>query len=460
MKQLLYFVSRPVQQWMSHNPLGRRLAHGAFWTLLGTVASRVLAIPVSVILARWMGPSHYGELGVINNSVDLFIVFAGFGLGLTATKHVAELRATDPERAGRILALSTVTAGFTATITAIVLYVAAPYLAAHTLNAPQLTGSLRIGSLILLLAAINGAQQGALYGFEAYRTTAKIQAIVGLLNLPFSLIGYWADGLNGVLWGMVASRGADWFLRRLALLEESRKSGVPLRLQGWTQELHVLWKYSVPALLSGVMVAPVNWICAAMLVNQPKGYAQMGIYNAANQWYGALLFLPTVLGSGLLPLLSERMGNKDSHSSGKVLLFMLRLNAVIVLPAAFLGSALSPWIMRLYGPAYAHGWSTLVAVLFTAAIFAVLIPVGDVIAASGRMWTGMVMNAGWAAVFIASTLLLVHRGAFGLGLARLLAYLAHATWTIAFAWLLIARAKSAERKQMSSSIVPAETSAI
>src|SRR5579883_204473 len=158
MKQIFYFVSRPVQQWMSHNPLGRRLAHGAFWTLLGTVASRVLAIPVSVILARWMGPSHYGELGVINNSVDLFIVFAGFGLGLTATKHVAELRATDPERAGRILALSNVTAGFTATITAIVLYVAAPYLAAHTLNAPQLTGSLRIGAIILLLAAINGAQ--------------------------------------------------------------------------------------------------------------------------------------------------------------------------------------------------------------------------------------------------------------------------------------------------------------
>ncbi|HZU10239.1 MAG TPA: oligosaccharide flippase family protein [Pseudacidobacterium sp.] len=452
MTRFLHLLPRPVQQWMHNNPMGRRLAHGAFWTLLGTIASRVLAIPVSVVLARWMGPSHYGELGVINNSVDLFIVFAGFGLGLTATKHVAELRTTDPERAGRVLALSTVTAGFTATITAVVLYIAAPYLAAHTLNAPQLTGPLRIGSLILLLAAINGAQQGALYGFEAFRTTAKIQAIVGLLNLPFSLIGYWLGGLNGVLWGMVATRGADWLLRRLALLDESRKSGVPLGLKGWTQELHVLWKYSVPALLSGVMVAPVNWVCAAMLVNQPKGYAQMGIYNAANQWYGALLFLPTVLGSGLLPLLSERMGNKDSHSSGKVLLFMLRLNAVIVLPAAFLGSALSPWIMRLYGPAYAHGWSTLVAVLFTAAVFAVLIPVGDVIAASGRMWTGTVMNAGWAAVFIAGTAVLVHRGAFGLGLARLIAYIAHAIWTIAFAWILITRAKASQQAISSAAI--------
>jgi O-antigen/teichoic acid export membrane protein len=455
MTGLLHILPERIQQWINSIPMGQRLARGAFWTLLGTIASRILSIPASVVLARWMGPSHYGELGIINNSVDLFIVFAGFGLGLTATKHVAELRSTDPKRAGRVLALSTVTAGFTATITAIVLFVAAPYLAAHTLNAPQLTGSLRIGSLILLLAAINGAQQGALYGFEAFRTTAKIQAIVGLLNLPCSLIGYWLGGLNGVLWGMVACRGADWLLRRLALQEESRKSGVPMRLKGWTQELHVLWKYSVPALLSGVMVAPVNWVCAAMLVNQPKGYAQMGIYNAANQWYGALLFLPTVLGSGLLPLLSERMGNKDGHSSGKVLLFMLRLNAVIVLPAALLGAAFSPWIMRLYGPAFEHGWPTLIAVLFTAAIFAVLIPVGDVIAASGRMWMGMVMNAGWAAVFIATTALLVHRGAFGLGIARLVAYIAHAAWTIAFAWLLIARAKSREQKTISTPVMTA-----
>ncbi len=459
MTALSRYLPKPLQQWIHNNPMGQRLARGAFWTLLGTIASRVLSIPVSVILARWMGPSHYGELGVINNSVDLFIVFAGFGLGLTATKHIAEFRTTDPERAGRILALSNVTAGFTATVTAIVLWLAAPYLAMHTLNAPQLTGSLRIGAIILLLAAINGAQQGALYGFGAFRTTARIQAIVALLNLPFSLIGYWLGGLNGVLWGMVATRAADWFLRRMALLKESRNSGVPMGLKGWTRELHVLWKYSIPALLSGVMVAPVNWVCAAMLVNQPRGYAQMGIYNAANQWYGALLFLPTVLGSGLLPLLSERMGHQDSHSSGKVLFFMLRLNAIIVLPAALLGAVLSPWIMRLYGPAFAHGWPTLVAVLFTAAIFAVLIPVGDVIAASGRMWIGMAMNAGWALIFISGTYMFVHRGSFGLSLARLVAYIAHAAWTIAFAWLIIARSRSATKPTISSSPVAAGSEA-
>lgn len=252
---------RRLNAWLDKNPARRRLARGAFWTLAGSVAARLLTIPISVILARWMGPSKYGELGVINSSIDLFIVFAGFGLGLTATKHVAELRQSDPERAGRILALSTVTAGITAAATAIVFFLMAPYLAAHALNAPQLGGPMRISSLVLLLAAINGAQLGGLYGFEAFRATARIQAVIGVINLPLTLVGYWLDGLNGIVWSMVACRSVDWLLRRLALMDAAKQAGVPFSLRGWTREFPVLWKYSVPALLAGILVAPVNWVC-------------------------------------------------------------------------------------------------------------------------------------------------------------------------------------------------------
>lgn len=449
------FLPRRLNTWLDKNPMRRRLARGAFWTLAGSMAARLLTIPISIILARWMGPSKYGELGVINSSIDLFVVFAGFGLGLTATKHVAELRRSDPERAGRILALSTATAGITAALTAIVFFLMAPYLAAHALNAPHLAGLLRISSLVLFLAAINGAQLGGLFGFEAFRATARIQTIIGLTSLPLTLAGYWLGGLDGIVWSMVACRLVDWLLRRLALISEASQAGVPFRLRGWTKELPVLWRYSVPALLAGILVAPVNWACTAMLVNRPGGYVEMGIFNVANQWYGALLFLPTVLGSGLLPLLSDRLGQKDGHSSLRVVVFMLRMNSLIVLPAVALGALLSPWIMHFYGPAYERGWPTLVVVLLTAGIFAILVPVGDVIAASGRMWAGMAMNGGWAAVFIGSTMLLVHRGAFGLGSARLIAYGAHAIWTVAFAWFLIS--KAARRTSQQNAIPEAPT---
>jgi O-antigen/teichoic acid export membrane protein len=55
-----------------------------------------------------LGKTGYGELGMIQTTVGMFGVFAGFGLGVTATKHVAEFRRSDPARAGRIIGLSSV----------------------------------------------------------------------------------------------------------------------------------------------------------------------------------------------------------------------------------------------------------------------------------------------------------------------------------------------------------------
>ena len=62
----------------------------------------------SMVVARILGKNEFGELGMIQSTVGMLGVFAGFGLGLTATKHVAELKHSNPERTGRILSLCSV----------------------------------------------------------------------------------------------------------------------------------------------------------------------------------------------------------------------------------------------------------------------------------------------------------------------------------------------------------------
>jgi O-antigen/teichoic acid export membrane protein len=432
-------LPRPITDRINAIPFGRRLARGAFWTLGGAVAARILRLPISIFLARLMGPAQYGELGIASQSIDLFAVFAGLGLGLTATKYIAELRVRDPARAGKIIAVSTVVAAVGGATFAIALFICAPWLAAHMLAAPHLAVPLRIGTLALFFSSMNGAQNGALYGFEAFQVTAQLQAVVGLMDLPLMLGGYFLGGLNGVLWGMVGSRFTSWVLMRYALKAQMRRHAIPFVFSQWSHELAVLWQFSVPAALGGLLVMPVNWICSALLVNQPNGYAEMGAFNAANQWYGTLMFLPTVLGTGLLPVLSDRMGERDGKSSGAVLKVMIKLNGVILVPGVIGMSLFSPYIMRIYGAGYRGAWPTLIAVLWTAAIMGVIAPVGDVIAASGKMWLGMAMNSGWAAVFILSTYTLLSWGSLGLASSRLIAYAFHATWTLAFAYVTIRR---------------------
>lgn len=429
----LSFLPRWIVDRIETTPLGRRLVRGAFWSLAGTVGARALRLPISIGLARIMGPAAYGEFGIVSASIDLCGVFAGLGLGMTATKYVAELRLKEPARAGRIIAVTTVVATVGGAAVAIALLAGAPWVAARLLAAPQLALPLRIGALALFFSTMSGAQAGALYGFEAFRVAAMLQAIVGVLDLPFMLGGYFLGGLHGVLGGMAASRASNWLLTMFALRAEALRHGIPHSFSGWKRELPVVWKFSIPAALGGIMVIPVNWICSALLVNQPHGYAEMGAYNAANQWYATLMFIPSALGFGLLPIVSERLGVSDGRSSGRILKTLFQINGAILIPCGMIMSLLSPWIMRIYGAGYRDAWPTLIAVVWTAAIMGILNPVGDVIAASGKMWMGLFMNAGWAAVFIISTLLLVHRGSLGLASSRLIAYVIHSTWTLAFA---------------------------
>jgi len=427
---------------IQNSPIGYRLARGVFWSMAGAVISRGLILVASILVARILGKTGYGELGIIRTTVGMFGVFAGFGLGLTATKHVAEYCRSDPERAGRIIGLSGIFAMLTGGLMAMGLFVFAPWLAEHTINAPHLAGVLRIGALILFIDALNGAQTGALSGFEAFRTIARVNLFVGLISFPLLVAGAYFGGLTGVVWALAINLGVNWLLNHLALRKEARRYGVPFTLRGCGSEWPILWRFSLPTALTFALPGPVNWLGAALLVNRPGGYGEMGIYSAANQWFAMLLFLPGLLGQVVLPILSERFGQKDIRQAMKIMFLAMKVNLLIVVPLILVASIASPYIMNLYGEGFRNGWPTLVVVLLTAGLLAVQTPVGQIIVASGKMWIGFAMNVGWALTFIVSMFLLIDLGSLGLATARMVSYIVQATWNFGFVIWLIRKGKS------------------
>lgn len=416
-----------------------RLARGIGWSAAGAIAGRGIGLISAIAVARLLGKAGYGELGIIQSTIGVFGVFAGFGLGQTATRYVALLRNTDPERAGRILALSAGLALVTGGLASAALLVAAPWLAAHTLAAPRLAGLLRVGAFYLLFSALNGAQAGALSGFEAFKAIATRTLVAGIATLPMMVGGaYWA-GVTGAVWGLVGGQALNCWLNQIVLRAETRRAGVPVTFRGALHELPVVWRFSVPSVLSGAMVGPANWACAAMLVNQPNGYAEMGVYNAASQWSMVLTFLPGIAGQVVLPVLAERLGAGDVTRCARTLACAIKGNLVVTLPIAIVVSSASPMLMRAYGAGFTQGWPTLTVMTATTALVAALSPAGPMIAASGRMWLGFTMNFGWAVILLSATALWVGHGALGLASARAVAYVAHACWTFGFLWVIIKR---------------------
>lgn len=403
---------------------------GAFWSIAGAIISRGLTLLATVVVARLLGQETYGALGIVQSTVGMFGVFAGFGMGITATKYVAELRERDPTRAGQILGLSGLVALVSGGMMALALVTLAPWLSSAVLSAPSLTGPLRIAAVILLFSALNGAQTGALAGFEAFRRIAQINLFIGLISLPLLVAGAAWGGLNGTVWALGANQGISWLLNHLALRREAAKYGIPLALPGGVKQWPVLWRFSLPAVLSSVLVMPVNWVCGALLVTRPGGYAEMGVLNVANQWSAAILFAPNALGRIVLPLLSTLNAESERGKYWRVLRANMLLNAAVTMLLVLPIIWGAPLIMRAYGPGFERGTNTLRIVAAVAVLIAVNNVVGSAIASRGRMWVGFAFNAMWATLLISVTVVLLGKGmgAFAVALASLTAYLCHTAW--------------------------------
>jgi len=403
-----------------------RFARGAVWSLIGALVSQGSTLAASVITARLIGREEFGEFGMIQSTVGMFGILAGMGLGLTATKYIAELRMQDPARAGRIMALAIAVAVITAAVAVTALCVAAPWLAARTLNAAHLSAELRIAAGLLFINALSGTQIGILAGFEAFRAIARVSLARGILTVPMTVPCVLLWHLRGAVLSLVAVAAMGLVLNDIAIRAECRNNGVPVRWKGFSTERFILWRFSLPAFLCGAMVSPAMWAANSILVNQRHGYSEMGVFSAANQWRMAIVFLPSLLSQPLLSMLSN-LAATDVRSFRRLLRANLYLNVglsvSIAAPVVFFSSR----IMKAFGSDFSSGAPVLILLAIATVISSVISVLAQAMASLDKLWWGFALNSAWALALLASTALLVEGyGAVGLGGAYLVSYCVHA----------------------------------
>jgi O-antigen/teichoic acid export membrane protein len=389
----------------SRASIGRRVIRAVSWSLLGTVMARAVSLAGTIVVARALGAEGFGEFGMIQSTVGMFGVFAGFGLGATTAKHVAEFRASAPSRAGAVLGLTTLAAMGSGILVAAICIVFGPWLAGSLLGNEGLAGLIQLSAIQLVLLAVSGVFASALSGFEAFPRVAFLNVVQGLLTPLAMAPAAVAFGLHGAVVAMIAASACELLLAAALLRSECRRSGVPWRLHAsmWS-ERRVIWNFALPSLLSAMLVSPVIWIGNAMLANQPAGYRELGLFNSANQWRGLVMFIPGAVTAAILPVLAETYGRRADGLFRDAMRMNLQAAWLVALPMA------------------------------------VNVPVGAALAASGRMWTGAAMNLGWGAALVAASYVLIP-SSFGLGLAAAyaIAYFLHNIWVMAYVELRLAR---------------------
>jgi O-antigen/teichoic acid export membrane protein len=296
---------------LSGNSIRNRLITGSFWSLSGSLVSRGFSALAVIGVARSLGTSAFGELGIVQTSINMFGAFATFGMAPTLIKHLAEFRNSDPIRAGRIMSLAIiVTVGISVFLSGLLFFLA-PWLSHAMLNNPGLADVLRLAAFLLLFQCILEIQMGIMSGFEGFKLLSLSTAIQAILYGFCAYTGAVLYDLQGAVMGNILAFFILVLLNSFLIKAMVQNARINMQWRHSFMEIPILYRFSLPIALSGLISAPLRWFCSVILVNIPGGYFQMGLYQAAFRIRTLIMIIGDSISRPLLSLLSTIEGSQS-----------------------------------------------------------------------------------------------------------------------------------------------------
>lgn len=406
--------------------INRKIISNSFWIISSNILSKFILLVATILMAKYLGKEEYGQFGIIKSTILMFVMFASLELGLTATKYIAQYKKSDKVRVEKIIGISNLFALLIGFSFSFLVYVFSNIIA-HQINAPEIYQEIQLSSFIIFFAAINGIQNGILAGLENFKELSINNAIAGIISsIALVITSKYFDlsmvvvafGLNYILLFLFNY----WSLRKVFYSQYD----INIFRKKNFEEINILWKFSLPAILAGLMVSPVVWLCNYFLVNQPSGYLEMAEFDIANQWRNTILFIPTALSQIALPLLTSALNDNKNYK--KIFNLNIKINFYLGFIMTVVFVALSPFIIDFYGEKYERAIYPLIIMFITTFLITVNNVIGQAIASQGKMWYGFYVNAIWAIVLIICSYILIVKyqlGAIGLSLAFLISYIIH-----------------------------------
>ncbi len=429
-KRTLYDI---IPQRIADSSLAKRIMSGAFWSVFGTAAGKFFVLVAGIVCANILGTVGYGQLGIVRSTINLFVVFGMAGMGVTASKYIAQYKNTDKEYAGKIASITQLFAVFAGCMASLIVLVFAKSLAASALNAAQLAPEIRVGAILMFVTILNGAQTGILSGFEKFRVVARNTFIASVCEGTLMVLGAWVDGVFGAVLGFGLGYAVLYLCNRYAINSVCRAYEIRQQWKGIRlADLRVLYQFSLPAALSSLLVMPTYWIVRTLIIRY-NGFGELGVYEAADQWRMIILFVPGALSQIVLPILSNVLEEDGKQSFWKVIWTNIAINAVITTILSLVVLCCGEWLMQLNGKDFV-GSDSITYLAFSTVFSSSAAVVGNAITSRGKVWTGFVFNLAWACMFVGFSLYALRIGmaSLGVAVALLVAYALHTTFQLIY----------------------------
>lgn len=402
-----------------------RLVKGTFYTFSSFVLVKLIMAVNSVVVARMLTPNNLGILTMLEQIHRVVLVFATVGIPLALVKYISELAVEESADIKKYFSSALI----------IVIVCAFVFCTAYALLNNQISEFYQesiLAKLIIFSAATTFFYSlwetvgAVLRGFHRIKTLSTLNVVRWLVIVPVNILLIKLLGLIGAVQALMMCSSINLLLMIIVVGRESRRYGFPLSIKFFDlKTMKKLFGYGLPATISAILVSFPMWVAISHLSKQAD-FASVGLYRVSYSLMMIIMFIPMALAVPIVPLFSE-LEKKNPVRMEKFFHQSIRLTARIMVPVTVGLALFSKYLIPLlYGSNYYSAWSVLFFLCAGVYFLSLSSIVGYLIAGTGKMWQGSLLNLIWAALFIVFSIVLINKfGLIGFGLAYLLSYIIH-----------------------------------
>lgn len=396
----------------------KELTINSFWSLLGAFISKGLLFFAWILVARILGKEANGQVGMIRSTINLFLIFVGSGLSLTTTKYIPQFLGVNDIKTSRIISLTYAISFSFGLILSVILFTLSPLISSNILNNPNLSGTLRIGAILLFINSLNSVSLGCLQGLKKFKVITLLTSINGVVILFFVYFGSLYYGIDGAFVGLTISAFTLMIAYFIKLKDTFKVKKIEFR-KDFLKEIDTLKRFTAPAILAGVMVVPFKWGTDAIMVNTSDGYQELGLFAAIILFQTFLIMATEVVNAPMITLMSKKEVSKDVSKVNIIVPWFVGVLTVlpIMLFPNFFG--------QIFGDEYSMDNNyipTLMLVLITTVIMLFKQGIARIMVVNNLMWFSFFSNLIWGLTLIGVLYFSTMKTSISLALSFLVAY--------------------------------------
>ena len=396
-------------------PDSRHLIRDAPVAFALKVAGAGFTLLLNLVLARQLGPVGVGMFFLAVGVVTIAAVVGRFGMDHALVRHVASSAAAHDWAAVKGthntgIAVATGSASAVAILTAL----AAPWLAHHVFDEPDLAGHVRVMALAIVPFALFVLYAQSLKGLKRFKASLALQGIwlpsiaaVGVIVLAPSL------GVRGAVTAYVVACCVT-----LAIAVLLWRAATPdLRRVRASWNWSRLLTSSVPMFWSSLFQLIVLWSPTLMLGAWATS-AEVGVFGIASRIAMLVSFVLVAVNSVTAPRFAAHHATGNTQALRKVARDAALVMALVAAPPFLVFMVFAPQVMALFGAQFSEGASLLQIVAVGQYVNVVTGSVGMLLVMTGHESTMRnIMAASAGIILLLNVILVPLLGAVGAALA-------------------------------------------